>query len=200
MLSRLSLFLALLLPAAGVAAGQYHPAPPVQQAVTLYELDQAHTRLEFEVRTRLGQRLRGEFPRYEGLVDLLPDGRQRVRLRVSTAAAEIPGKPRYTGWMRGDSFFDTLRHPWMEFVSDPFPPHALAQGGKLHGHLTLRGATRAESLDVEPAACERPGLDCAVQVHGDIARARYGMDDWQVVLSERVRFTMEVWLREAGAR
>lgn len=190
-----------LLPATAGAAG-LAPPPPAQAgpAVTLYELDRQQSRLEFEVRTRLGHRLRGQFPRYEGLVDRLPDGQHRVRLRISTAAAEIPGKPRYTGWMRGDSFFDTLRHPWMEFVSDPYPPDALADGGQLHGRLTLRGATRPESLDVAPAACARPGLDCAVQVRGDIVRSRYGMDDWQVVLSERVRFSMQVWLREAAPR
>jgi len=179
-------------------APPHPPSPP--RAVAVYELDPVNSRLQFEVRTRVGQRLRGEFPRYEGLVDLLPDGRHRVRLRVSTASAEIPGKPRYTGWMRGDSFFDTLRHPWMEFVSEPYPADALARGGQLRGHLTLRGATRAETLDVEPAACAHPGRDCPIEVHGDIVRSHYGMDDWQVVLSERVRFSMQVWLREAGAR
>jgi len=97
-----------------------------------------------------------------------------------------------------DSFFDTVRHPWMEFVSDPYLPDTLAHGGQLHGRLTLRGTTRPERLDVAPAQCARPGLDCAMEVHGDIQRGRYGMDDWQVMLSERVRFTMQVWLSEAG--
>lgn len=188
-----------LWPALAAAAVQ-EPAAVAAPAVTLYELDTVHSRLEFEVRTRVGQRLRGQFPRYEGLVDLLPDGRHRVRLRISTASAEIPGKPRYTGWMRGEAFFDTLRYPWMEFVSDPFPPDALARGGRLHGRLTLRGATRGEVLEVQPAPCARPGLDCAVQVEGDIVRSDYGMGDWQLVLSERVRFTMQVRLREAGPR
>lgn len=188
-----------LLPAAAGALPPV-PAPAPAPELTLYRVDPEHSLLEFEVRTRLGQRLRGQFPRYEGQVDLLPDGRQRVRLRISTAAAEIPGKPRYTGWMRGDSFFDTLRHPWMEFVSDPYPPGALADGGPLRGQLTLRGATRPEHLEVEPAQCARPGLDCLVQVRGDIQRSRYGMNDWQVMLSERVRFTMQVRLREADPR
>lgn len=190
-----------LLPAAWSIAGPAAPVRaglPLEHAVRLYRLDPERSLLEFEVRTRLGQRLRGQFPRYEGLVERLPDGRHQVRLRISTAAAEIPGKPRYTGWMRGDSFFDTVRHPWMEFVSDPYLPDTLAHGGQLHGRLTLRGATRPERLDVAPAQCARPGLDCAMEVHGDIQRGRYGMDDWQVMLSERVRFTMQVWLGEAG--
>lgn len=196
-----SCLLALALLTGGAqAAGLAQAASPVPGAVAVYELDPARSRLDFEVRTRIGQRLRGEFPRYEGRVERLPGGQQRVRLRISTAAAEIPGKPRYTGWMRGESFFDTLRHPWMEFVSDPYPPHALAEGGQLHGQLTLRGATRPESLDVERADCAHPGLECEVRVRGDIARSRYGMDDWQVMLSERVRFTMHVWLREADPR
>ena len=66
-------------------------------------IDTQRSQLEFEVRTRIGQRLQGVFPVYEGLCEVLPDGRHQVRLRLSTAAAEIPDKPRYTAWMRGDS-------------------------------------------------------------------------------------------------
>ncbi len=195
------LALALLPAAAGLAAaGGTQAAAPPPAGLVLYELDPELSQLQFEVRTRLGQRLRGLLPRHEGLVERLPDGQHRVRLRISTAAAEIPDKPRYTGWMRGDSFFDTLRHPWMEFVSDPYPPDALARGGQLQGRLTLRGTTRPEALTVEPAGCARAGLDCVLHAHGDIQRSRYGMGEWQMVLTERVRFTMDVRLREAEAR
>ncbi|HET6397054.1 MAG TPA: YceI family protein [Pseudoxanthomonas sp.] len=186
----------LLVPAA--ASAQPGGLPPEPAPAVAMTIDTARSHLGFEVRTRLGQRLEGVFPRHEGLVERLPDGRHRVRLRVATVAAEIPERPRYTAWMRGESFFDTLRHPWMEFVSDPYEPRALAEGGALHGRLTLRGVTRAEALELEPAACPRPGLDCPVEVRGDIERSRYGMDDWRVVLSDRVRFLMQVWLKEAA--
>ncbi|MBD9370486.1 YceI family protein [Xanthomonas sp. XNM01] len=184
----LACWLALL---PGLAAASAEPAPlPVER------IDETRSTLGFEVRTRLGQRLEGRFPRFEGSVDTLPDGRHRVRLRIATAAAEIPRGPRYTDWMRSDRFFDTVRHPWMEFVSDPYPATLLRTGGELRGTLTLRGIHKEETLDMQPATCARPGHDCDVVVEGDIRRSRYGMDDWQLALSERVRFVMQVRLAE----
>jgi len=168
-----------------------------QEALTPAEFDTARSWLGFEVRTRFGQRMQGEFPRFEGLVEHLPDGRHRVRLRVATSAAVIPERPRYTGWMRGESFFDTARHPWMEFVSEPYPAALLRQGGPLKGELTLRGITRGQQLEIEPAACARPGLDCEIQVAGSIERGDYGMKDWQFALAERVRLMARLRLREA---
>ena len=61
-----------------------------------------------------------------------------------TEYVEIPERPRYTAWMRGASFFDAGRHPWMEFVSDPYAPELLRTGGSLRGELTLDGRLRPQ--------------------------------------------------------
>lgn len=183
-----------LLAQALAAHAQAMPAPAPALLI-----DTAHSRIGFEVRTRFGQRLEGDFPVYDGLVETLPDGRHLVRLRISTAAAQIPDKPRYTAWMRGENFFDTVRYPWMEFVSDPYTPGDLSEGGALSGRLTLRGTTRSESLALAPSTCARPGLDCAVAVSGDIDRSRYGMDEWQFAVGDRVRLRMQVRLRDNPA-
>ena len=158
------------------------PVPPVPPST----FDSARSWLGFEVRTRFGQGVAGEFPRFEGVVEHLADGRHRVRLRVATGEAVIPGRPRYTAWMRGGSFFDTVRHPWMEFVSEPYLPALLVEGGTLEGALTLRGVTRPQRLEVRPSACARPGLDCGIQVSGSIDRSDFGMREWQFALTDRV--------------
>ena len=154
--------------------------------------------LGFEVRTRFGQRLMGEFPRYEGRVETLPDGRHRVHLRVATGEAVIPDRPRSTSWMHGQSFFDSVRYPWMEFVSDPYSPALLREGGPLKGRLSLRGVTRDEELRVLPAPCLQPGRDCDIQVVGAIERADYGMREWQFALTGEVRLEVRVRLRGDG--
>ncbi|MBO9715834.1 MAG: YceI family protein [Pseudoxanthomonas sp.] len=176
------------------------PAPPtaVTPAPVTVAFDTAGSWLGFEVRTRFGQRMAGEFPRYEGLVEYLPDGRHRVRLRVATTEAVIPDRPRYTAWMRSQSFFDAIRHPWMVFVSEPYSPELLRDGGPLKGRLDLRGVARDEELTVAPATCARPGLDCDIQVVGLIERANYGMRDWQFALADDVRLEVRVRLREAA--
>ena len=149
-------------------------------------IDPAHSWLGFEVYTRFGQRVAGEFPEFQGRVEALADGRQRVRLQVATSQARIPERPRYTSWMRGASFFDTGRHPLMEFVSEPYPVELLHHGGALRGQLTLRGVTRPQRLEVLPAGCERPGIDCPIRVSGSIDRSDFDMRQWQLALADRV--------------
>lgn len=158
-------------------------------------IDQAKSWLGFEVYTRFGQRVAGEFPRFEGEVEALPGGLQRVRLRVATSEAVIPGRARYTAWMRGTSFFDAARHPRMEFVSEPYPADLLRDGGPLRGQLTLRGVTRPQRLQVLPSACARPGLDCGIQVDGSIDRSDFDMREWQVALADKVWLLASLQLR-----
>lgn len=174
------------------------PASAQESAPAGSRFDPARSALGFEVRTRFGQHLTGDFPRYEGQVEHLPDGRRRVHIRVATYEARIPGRPRYTSWMRGASFFDAQRHPWMEFVSEPYRPELLREGGMLDGTLTLRGASHRERLQVAPAACDRPGRDCDILVRGGIERSHYGMREWQVALADEVQLTVRVRLHESA--
>ena len=180
---RAALLLLLLLPPAAAAGG--HIA-----------LDPQRSHFGFEIRTRLGQRIEGEFPRFEGRIEILADGRRQVRLRMFSQYVQIPGKPRYTGWMRGEDFFDTQRHPVVEFDSLPFEPELVSEGGDLQGTLTLRGIRHRETLRLMPAGCDRPGYDCDLVGRGTVLRGRYGMDGWHIALSDRVTFLMRGRLTE----
>jgi polyisoprenoid-binding protein YceI len=150
----------------------------------------------FELHTRWGQRLDGHFPRYDGQVAVLPDGRHQVRLRFFTADVEIVDHPRYTDWARGPHFFDAEKYPAVTFVSEPYDPVVLAQGGRLAGQLSIRGIQRPKTLQVEPAACARPGLDCDVVATGAVSRADYDMDDFKLAVNDRVVFVLRARLRD----
>ncbi|KLD77974.1 polyisoprenoid-binding protein [Xanthomonas hyacinthi] len=161
--------------------------------------DPAQSRFGFEIRTRFGQRIEGFFPRFEGTVEMLPDGRHQVRLRLFTAYVQIPGKPRYSDWMRGEDFFDAARFPAVSFDSQPLSPQLLISGGALAGTLSIRGVSHAETLTVMPAGCARPGYDCDVISRGTVLRGRYGMDKWDLALSDRVTFVLRARLMGADA-
>lgn len=182
-----------------LAAGALHASPPaaLPTGPGSYELDTARSRFGFEIRTRLGQRIEGEFPRFEGRIEVLSDGRHQVHLRMFTRYVEIPGKPRYTGWMRGEEFFDAGRYPVVEFDSIPYRPEVVEKGGNIEGRLILRGVSHPETLRVEPAECPRAGYDCDVVSRGTVQRGRYGMDSWQLALSDRVIFVLRARLSEA---
>lgn len=162
-------------------------------------LDPVHTRLGFELTTRWGQILEGVFPRFDGEVAVLPDGRHQVTLRMYTREVEIIGRPRYTTWARSGMFFESEKYPVVMFVSRPYDPATLAQGGALAGDLTIRGVTRPETLDVAPAVCAQAAADCDVVATGAVRRSDYDMDNWRLAVNDRVVFVLRARL-DKGAQ
>jgi polyisoprenoid-binding protein YceI len=162
---------------------------------TAETFDPAASRFGFELRTRWGAKLEGQFSRYEGEVKRLPDGSQQVVLRMFTESVEILGHPRYSEWTRGPQFFDAKRYPVVVFVSKPYDERLLEQGGDLAGELSIRGITRPKTLMVAPSTCARPALDCDVVATGAVRRSDYDMDDWMMAVSDRVVFVLRARLK-----
>lgn len=160
------------------------------------EIDPQYTQIGFTLKTRWGQVLRGRFPRYSGRIESLDDGRERVRLRLSSKDVEIVGHPSYTDMTRGRGFFEAGRFPEVEFVSEAYAPALVADGGKLAGQLTIRDVTRLETFTIQPSACARPAVDCDVVASGSVRRADYGVDRWVLAVSDSVRFTLRLRVRE----
>lgn len=198
LITRAGLHAPLLLVLAGLGAAMAAPAAAALPSAD-NGLDPAHTRFEFELRTHWGQRVTGTFPRYEGDRDLLPDGRQQVRLRLATADVHVAGSTRYTALARSARFFDAGRYPAIEFVSEPYSAALTQVGGKLRGQLSMHGVSNTEAFTLAPSSCARPGLDCDVVASGSVDRTRYGIDDWRVALSDTVRFTLRVRWRAPEA-
>ena len=171
-------------------AGTAIAGPPVP----LPQIDTARSQFGFEIRTRFGQKIEGNFPRFEALSTQLPDGRHQVRLRMYAQYVEIPDKPRYTAWMRGEDFFDVARYPLIEFQSDPYLPSVIEHGGEVQGWLTIRGISRRETMRLAEPECARPGYDCDLVSRGTVLRGRYGMDSWQMALGDRVTFILRTRL------
>lgn len=160
------------------------------------DIDPAHTRIGFTLKTRWGQGLQGRFPRFDGRIETLDNGRHRVHLRMSAREVEIVGHPNYTGMTRGEGFFEADRFPDVEFVSDPYVPALIADGGKLTGELTIRDVTRRETFIILKSECARPAYDCDVLASGSVRRTDYGVDRWILAVSDHVRFVLRLRVRE----
>lgn len=163
--------------------------------VAANDIDTAKSHFEFKLQTRWGKSFTGRFPRAEGTVSTLADGRQQVHLQLDTRAVEMVGSQRYSEFSRGEKFFDTARYPLIEFVSDPYPEALLHTGGELAGKLTLRGISRREFFVVAPMTCAQPLHACAVVARGSVRRQDYGMDAYDYLLRSRVNFTLNVRVR-----
>ncbi|QNP39428.1 YceI family protein [Lysobacter solisilvae (ex Woo and Kim 2020)] len=160
-------------------------------------LDQARSRIDFDLETRWGQVITGHFPRYDGEVVELPDGRHEVRIRLATTAVEVTGSRRYTRFARGDRFLDAEHHPWVEFRSDPYAMDLLHAGGLLHGTLTMHGVSRREAFVLAPGTCARPARDCDVVAQGRVLRMNYGVESWRWALTDDVNFRLRVRVQAA---
>ncbi len=162
------------------------------------EIDPAASAIGFTLKTRWGKTLVGHFPRYQGEIAVLPDGRHQVRLQLSARDVEIEDSPTYTRLTRGEGFFDAERYPLVEFVSDPYPAQLVRDGGRLGGALRIRGVQRREVFAISPAVCGRPAVECDVVARGSINRNDYGVDRWGFALSSRVVFSLRVRTRPEG--
>jgi polyisoprenoid-binding protein YceI len=162
------------------------------------KFDPEHTRFDFEMRTRWGQRVSGVFPRYDGELRVLPDGRRQVHIALAVVSLVVGNSERYTNMARGEHFFDAARFPLVEFVSDPHDPALANRGGPMRGRLSMHGVSRVETFNLVPSSCARPGKDCDVIAYGSVRRSDYGLDGWQFALVDRVRFMMRVRLRQEG--
>ena len=163
------------------------------------EIDPTQSRISFTLKTRWGQALEGRFPDWRGEIVRISEQRRQVRLRLPTGEVEILGHPRYSRLTRGAGFFDADRHPFVEFVSDPYTEELLLEGGLLGGALTIRGVRRREVFTLEPATCARPTIDCDVVASGVVYRSDYAMDRWGLALSDRVVFNLRIRTRPAAA-
>lgn len=162
------------------------------------EIDAGASMAGFTLHTRWGQALDGRFPSFRGQVDDLGGGRHRVRLVLLTGDVEILDHPGYTRFARGRGFFDAKRWSQVEFLSDPYGPELLREGGELGGILRIRGQQRREHFKVEPSGCDAPARDCDVIASGTIQRDDYGMDRWRIAVRDDVQFRLR--LRLHGAR
>ncbi|MCR6664051.1 MAG: YceI family protein [Luteimonas sp.] len=161
-------------------------------------IDGDGSKAEFSLRTRWGQTLEGRFPSVSGEIERAGEQRKRVSVRMPTQAVEIVGNERFTRLTRGEGFFDSQHHPEVVFVSDAYPESLLRDGGKLAGELTIRGKTRREVFTLQPAACDRPGVDCDVVATGVVYRGDFDMDRWSFALSDRVRLSLRLRTRGSG--
>ena len=175
--------LLVVLAAAGVRAG---------------EVDSQRSGVGFSLVTSWREAVDGSFPVIEGGLTELPDGRQQVRLALSTADVVIHGSARNTYFARGKGFFEADRHPWITFESEPFAPGLLVEGGELPGVLEIRGVQRREAFSVLPSDCARPARDCPVFATGMIDRSQYGMTRWGFVIGRKVSFRLRILEKEPG--
>jgi polyisoprenoid-binding protein YceI len=113
-----------------------------------YELDKAHTSVEFVARHLMISKVRGRFNDFSGVISVgekPEDSSVAVTIDVSSVAT---GDAQRDGHLLSPDFFDAGQYPTITFRSTKVVP---VNGGdwKVTGDLTVRDVTKPVVLDVE---------------------------------------------------
>jgi polyisoprenoid-binding protein YceI len=121
----------------------------LETGAATWQIDPAHTTVEFGVKHLMISTVKGRFADVEGSVTLEGDDATTARIDVTIAAASIDtGVEQRDGHLRSADFLDAERFPSLRFRST-----GVERAGKdelrVSGDLTIRDVTREVVLHVE---------------------------------------------------
>ena len=149
-----------------------------------WNIDSAHTEVNFSVRHMMISNVRGQFQKLSGTVefDEQNPANTTVDVQIETASVNTKDEKR-DGHLRSPDFFDTEKYPYLDFKSKRVDvkdsTHAI-----LYGDMTIRNITHEVVLDVEfnglaksPWGTTSAGFTAKTQ----IKRKNWGLN-WNVAL------------------
>jgi len=165
-----------------------------------WQIDPAHTSLDFAVRHLGISTVRGHFTKLSGSIEATSDGLLKG-VDVTIDAASIDTRePQRDTHLRSPDFLDVARYPVLTFRSTAVTPQGKGRY-LVQGDLSLHGETRPVTFEVDVAApITDPwgNLRAAATGEGRLNRKDWGLTWNQVlelgalVVGEEVRFRVEV--------
>jgi polyisoprenoid-binding protein YceI len=171
-------------------------------AGTTWEIDPAHTGVQFAVRHMMISTVRGEFGKVTGTVQADDQDLTRSRVQATIDASSINTRePKRDDHLRSPDFFDVARYPTITFVAKKIE-RAGGDRWKMTGDLTLHGVTREVVLDVEspPTTVKDPMGNIRAGAHATtkINRKDFGivwnkaLDGGGIAVGDEVEITIDV--------
>ena len=114
-----------------------------------YQIDNAHSQVQFTVRHMMISKVRGWFEKFEGTVELdeANPANTKVEVRIDTASINTRDAQR-DGHLRSADFFEAEKYPQMVFKSTRVEVLDNATA-KLYGDLTIKDVTNPVVMEVE---------------------------------------------------
>lgn len=114
-----------------------------------YQIDNAHSQIQFTVRHMMISRVRGWFEKFSGEFEIDENNPADSKIDVRIEAASINTRePQRDAHLRSPDFLDAEKYPYLTFTSKRVEvldsTHA-----KLYGDLTIRDVTHEVAMDVE---------------------------------------------------
>lgn len=173
-----------------------------------WNIDVAHSGINFSIRHMVVSKVRGRFAQYTGTLNLADDDLSHSQVEVTIEAASIDtGVAQRDAHLKSADFFDAEKFPQLRFRSTRLTK-AADDRYTMTGELTIRDVTREVTLDVEygGAAKDPWGNDrVGFLAKTEIDRKDFGLG-WNQVLEaggvlvgDRVSIELEVQAVKAAA-
>jgi polyisoprenoid-binding protein YceI len=174
-----------------------------------WDIDHAHSSVDFTVRHLLVSKVRGRFTKWSGHLELDEQDLTRSRVDVEIDVASVDThEPQRDAHLRSGDFFEADKHPRIVFKSK-----RVEEKGKDHlsvtGDLTIRGATREVVLDVErggviakdPWGKRRAGFTATAKINRKDFGVNFNqvLDQGGLALGEDVAISIEIEATAAAA-
>lgn len=114
-----------------------------------WKIDTAHTQIQFSVRHMMISKVRGNFEKYSGKIDLDEKNPAATSLDVQIETSSVNTREsKRDAHLRSADFFNSEAFPYMNFKSKRVEVHD-GNRAKLIGDLTIRDITHEVAMDVE---------------------------------------------------
>jgi len=182
-------------------------AAPAAGTSAAWQLDPAHTHVEFSVKHLMLARVKGRFAGVTGTVEMGADPSASTVDVVIGAASIDTREAKRDAHLRSADFFDVERFPTIAFRSRDVRPTG-AGDFSVVGDLTIRDVTREVTLEVtdegrgtDPWGGERAGFSATAEID----RRDFGLT-WNqaleaggVLVGNEIRISLEVELVKQAA-
>jgi polyisoprenoid-binding protein YceI len=184
-------------------------ALPVVSHAETWDIDPAHTNVEFKVRHMMISNVKGQFEKSAGTVTVDGNNTASARIDVTIDATSINTRVAMRdNDLKSPNFLDVAKYPTITFKSTKIEP-AGDNKWKVTGDLTLHGVTKQVVLDVDgpskpvkdPMGNTRAGASATIE----IKRSDFGLS-WNkaleaggVVVGDEVAISIDVEaIRKSG--
>lgn len=149
-----------------------------------WQLDTSHSHVQFSARHMMISKVRGEFEKVSGAVNLDEANPANTTVDIQIDAASINTRDEQRdAHLRSPDFLNVEQYPYLSFKSKGVDV-ANGEKAKLHGDLTIRDVTKPVTLDVEfqgksksPWGTENYGFSASTKIN----RKDWGLE-WNVAL------------------
>lgn len=144
-----------------------------------WQLDNAHSHVEFKIRHMMVSWTRGQFEKFSGTIDIDEQNPENTKVDIQIDAASINTRqPDRDAHLRSPDFLDAPTYPYITFKSKKVQQTS-GNTAKLVGDLTIRDITKEVTLDVNYEGQRKspfgPFLAAGFNAETTISRKEWGL-------------------------